>query len=303
MPIKKKKRSQIKNSQEENWGETDASKQKKTLPKGWNILLTFLIAGSLLLLFGLFMWQTFFGNRQANEARDQIARESYIEPGSEKDAYGNIKKAVTAYFSSESVDELIALCRQPSRVGPLIEKYYEDNPLPVKLNDGPLKIISINPVSAGFPGDDQTGLVLVRIKKGSSQHTFILKEKDNAQYLIDWESHICHQPMDWDKFVESRHTEALPFRVLAALDQHYPYEYSDDDEYQSYSLSAPRGKRNILAFAKRDSESDLKLKKLLENNTQTRQEPFIIKLRFKKTDHDHGGLSLASIEEVSLPIC
>jgi len=136
MPIKRRK-APIQESvdQEESWGQSKAETEKKELPIGWRILLFTSVGGLLLSIFGLFIWQTFFGNKRANEARDKAALEQYVEAGAELEAYANLHVTLDSFFHAQSIDDLLSISRHPDRVRPLMEDYYASHPLPSAKSD------------------------------------------------------------------------------------------------------------------------------------------------------------------------
>jgi len=119
----------------------------------------------------------------------------------------------------------------------------------------------------------------------------LLEAQTNGSYGVDWETAVVYQPDDWDLFISTRSSEPQTFRVeVIDRNNQGPYlnQFSDDHTFQAYRINIrDNPDKYLIAYAKKDSAIDLKLKETLEidvtkkNTAASRfSAPMILKLAY-----------------------
>lgn len=243
---------------EQAWGEE--STVRNPIPWGWFALIGLVIAGAVI-------WSVTRVEESVNQAdRIRIATETVLvdDEKEEREAaqlIERIERSLHAFFASTSVEDLAPLVRHPERVLPLIEEYYTNRPVfSGKLS----RIKMLQPLTL----DDRGNFWAVAIvREDDSNSSLIVEIDESGNPLIDWETFVCHQPMDWDKFVHERPTgESLDFRVFATQDSFYSHEFGNADQWISIRLTALGGEETLFGYVAADSDQAAVLINLLRNS-------------------------------------
>lgn len=120
-----------------------------------------------------------------------------------------IAHTLRQYFGASSVEEKIALIRDSTRVGPLLERHYKQHPLKQR-------------------GWKDLGWTLPIYEPGLrlafAQATFldtppvsvIVEETPEGLFLVDWESSVHYSEFTWRDFLATRPLQPTLMRVLAS---------------------------------------------------------------------------------------
>lgn len=121
----------------------------------------------------------------------------------------HLERVSQAFFEAADSQALLAVCRDPERVAPLMARHHQRQPLQ--------------------PGVWQ-GLDWARPLREPGQHLFLtqssLAGREPQQLVVelsargfhaDWESHVRYSEMTWPDFIAHRPTAPTLFRLLATL--------------------------------------------------------------------------------------
>lgn len=241
---------------EENWGE--ASARRHPVPWGWFALIA-------LIIFWAVVWSLSSVEKadpKAIQIRSSAVTALVEEEREEREAaqlIGRLDETLRAFANVTSVEALSRLIRQPRRVTPLMRRYYADHPV----YPGPLRSIkNLAPLTVGNRGN----FWLASVVLGEGElHGLVLEIGEDGEPRIDWETFVCHQPMDWDDFSRQRPVgNALDFRVFVETDHFYSHEFADSNQWVSFRLTALKAEETLFGYARVGSPTAQELLRLCE---------------------------------------
>jgi hypothetical protein len=110
----------------------------------------------------------------------------------------------------------------------------------------------------------------------------LLETDGQAGVLVDWETAVCYQPMDWDEYVVSRPAgTTMDFRVYLEPDMFFSHEFSDATQWDCYRLTALGAEEPLFGFVRKGSDTAERLRQ-----------------RFQT----HGPQATAMVLRLSLPV-
>ena len=246
------------NQLEAGWGE--AAERKYPIPWGWFVLIGLIIAGAV-------AWSIF----RVEEADKDVAkvrresREVLVDDQTEdREAallVAKVESTIQAYFDAKTPDGLIALSRQPDRVGPLIRSYYADKPV----HSGSLRDIrSLQPLTIDDRGTFWAAVV--SLDSGKSKN-LLLEVVNPGEVRVDWETLVCHQPMDWDQFAIRRPAgTSMDFRVYVEPDNFHSHEFSNAGEWSCFRLTTLHGEETLFGYVRAGDPMEKQLLASLQRN-------------------------------------
>jgi len=159
-----------------------------------------------------------------------------------------IERVVKGYLAAATPEEVSSYVRQPERVRPLIEQAWRQSP------PQPLKFSRMELFEPTILDDKPFWTVRAEVKDGPVQ-TLLLEQTGATAVKVDWETHVCYQPMPWDRFVKERPTgESLDFRVWAVRDTYYSHEFPDTGQWSCFRLTTMGSEDFLFGYAAADSE-------------------------------------------------
>lgn len=231
---------------EQPWGIGDG--RLAGVPYGWFVLIALAVAGG-----GI--WSAVAMRRgemqlkvHHGEIRELVANdEQEIEAATE--LVERVEQLVKDYLKADTMEELLPLVRDPERVRPMIEQEWEDRP---KRSLGFLRMTLFEPATLGTR---PFWVVRAEVEDGEAQSLLVEQSGDHG-VKVDWETHVCRQPMPWDRYVTARpEGEALDFRVWAVADAYYSHEFSDGGRWRCFRLSAKGSEEHLFGYALAGSDA------------------------------------------------
>lgn len=271
---------------EENWGE--ATVQRNPVPWGWFVLIGLIIAGAV-------VWSLTRVN-QADEQISQIRETTESVLGDEEkeeieamQLVDRIERHLNAYFSATTVQALAKLVRHRDRVLPLMEKFYPGG----EISNPKLKTIKVmQPLTLDNHGNFWMAAVAL---DDASTRNLIIEIDEDGQPLIDWETLVCHQPMNWDEFVAQRPTaHSMDFRVYVERDSFYSHEFANSDQWTSFRLTALNSEETIFGYAHAGSDVANILEHLIGQN-QGQRTTLILRLSIPEGLSSRRGVVIEKV--------
>ena len=232
---------------EQSWGES--SDHRLPIPWGWFVLIGLgivtAVAWSLANLKG--------SNVQAHSIRSEtesvLAREENEEAEARK-LVERIEKTLRIYFDASSVDLLARHVRQPERMKPLMLEHYARHPLA----QSPMKSLrGLQPLTMDNRGNFWMGSVTLA---DGRLVNLIIEIGADGEPRIDWETHVCYQPMPWDDFARQRPAgKSMDFRVYAERDNFYSHEFADSQKWMCFRLTALECDESLFGYVAVGSET------------------------------------------------
>lgn len=200
----------------------------------------------------------------------------------------SLEECIRRYSTESDVKIRATYVRHGEELWPSMADYYKNKKHDVHTLE---RIENIIPLALG-KGD----FSIVDCFYTDHAKTQYIVEKVQGKYLLDWESNVCYQPMEWDSYLATRPTESLMFRVYMQYESVYflPYE---KEKYICLQLSALDSDQYAYAYVEKNSPLLTKIRKVcgkpVERNT--RSFPALVKLRFQNKNF---RWSVVEIEDV-----
>ena len=139
--------------------------------------------------------------------------------------------------------------------------YYAKEPLiPRKV----IQIRRLEPLTLGPNTNFWLSVVELDNRKTSN---LVIEVPPNGEPLIDWETLVCYQPMDWNTFTRERPINtSFDFRVYVQADNFYSHEFADATKWSCFRLSALGGDEPVFGYAKANEAVARNLTELLNQN-------------------------------------
>lgn len=246
------------NFAEQSWGKKAA--EQRHIPWGWFALM-FLVLGAAAAwsLSGVKKGET-----QATETRGGAVSKIGSEATEEREAtllIGRIHEVTRKFFDATDIDQLAELCRQPERVKPLMQSLYQGKAIPRM----PLvRSLSLQPMTL----DHRANFWMETVElAGKEERSLLIEILENGEPRIDWETLVCHQPMNWDDFATRRPVgKSFDFRVYAMRDSFFSHEFSESAGWNSFRLTDREGEEALFGYVKADSDLSKEILTLIRKN-------------------------------------
>lgn len=231
---------------EETWGERLL---RNSIPWGW-----FVVIG--IAFFGPIIWSL----SQVKESTEKtlhihVAAKEILETEENEILEGNqlldrINKTLSDYFKASSVEERAKSVRLPDRVIPLMREYYKDKPIiPVTVES--IKLLQPLTLRNGA-NFWMTGVFL----SNGEKQVVTTETLTSGEVLVDWESLVCLQPMNWDDYAQQRPKgTTMDFRVYVEPTVFYSHEFAENKNWVSFLLTAPDSEEFLFGYASTENNS------------------------------------------------
>ncbi len=271
---------------EQDWGKVAA--EERHLPWGWFALI-FLVLGAAVLwsLSGVKK-----GAVQAHQTRVATASKIGAEANEEREAsqlIERINEVTRKFFAATDIDQLAKLSRHSARVKPLMKALYHSKPVP---QNSLIRSLSLQPLTL----DNRANFWMESVELTDKKHrSLIIEILENGEPRIDWETLVCHQPMDWDEFANQRPAgRSFDFRVYAMLDCFFSHEFSESANWNSFRLTVREGEESLFGYAKDDSATSKEIFAILRKN-QGRPTAMILRLTIPEGTQSRRGVVIEKL--------
>jgi len=225
---------------EQNWGGESASRQP--VAWGWFALIGLALASALIWSLSHLEKADVQADRIRSETQSVLVKEQQEETEA-RQLVDRLEASLRSYFSATTVDSLSRMVRHRERVTPLMLQYYSGRPVftaPVK------SVKKLQPLTLENRGNFWMGSVILA---NGAVRNLIIEIDPSGQPLIDWETLVCHQPMDWNAFVRQRPAgTSLDFRVYAEPDIFFSHEFADAARWRCYRLTALDSEETLFGY-------------------------------------------------------
>lgn len=213
-----------------------------------------LLGGVTLFALGRTGWNSVKASDEAEETQPSfLLAELEFEPGPQAteeseeinvsvawEKYREAKPVAEAFLAAETWQERIQYVREPERVRPLMERYYQEN------EDGPYPHRGIaTDGSLNF----RDAILALAVERQDFGEIFLAIDFSQREPRIDWESFVAFCDMSWEAFQEERPLTPQTFRVVASQDSYFNFGFRG-------SLEVERGEESWECFRLRDLEED-----------------------------------------------
>ena len=219
------------------------------IPHGWFWLIGLLIVGA-----GVWsVMEMRKGEKQLDlqiaDVQEQVADDAE-ETQLAMDLVDRVEEVVAAYLAADSMDGILPWIRHPERVRPLLEAEWRKRP------KAPLDFVRMPGFQPITLGGKPFWVVKAAVAGGGTE-TLFLEQTGDSEVKVDWEMHVCRQPMDWDDYVARRPGgTVMDFRVWAVPDSYYSHEFSDSGRWRCYRLTAKGSDQPLFGYLEAGSDEE-----------------------------------------------
>lgn len=231
---------------ENNWG--DYRKNTKPIAWGWFALLAMLMSGSMI-------WSLYNIEKSGDQTRviqEQANSLLSKEEEEERNAarlIDQMEVTLRKFHASTTVSSLLPLVRHPERVKPLMEDYYGGKPVAINRLRS---IRSMSPLTLNNRADFWLASVS---QSDDLTKNIILQINEAGEALVDWETYVCYQPMDWTKYSKYRPAgTTMDFRVYARPDNLFSHEFNNPSQWLCFQLNAQNSDEFLYGYVDTSSE-------------------------------------------------
>lgn len=247
--------------------EKEWSGKRQPVPYGWFVLIAILV--------GLAVAGSIMVGRPEAPTEAELAQETAVgraetaevETRDARALVEAVEQRITAYLAAGDIEALLPHVRHAERVAPLMERWYARHDFkPVRFE----QLVVFEPVNIGTRSFWRA-LVSVTGPDGAKEELapIVLEQTGRRSALIDWETSVCYQPMDWDDYVTERpEGTSMDFRVVCAYDPAglYSHEFQDEREWRCFRLTTRDGDEYAFGYVRRESELESRLYDLFQQN-------------------------------------
>ena len=250
----------------------------------WKVVVSIVLSAFVLLTLGLFYYKNSGSSPMASSSKPVIDREKTdalldeiektnqntkeIDDGEiaaltvddfERFDNDKLEETIKKFLMAESLEELKKYIRDIDRVGPLIDRYYENVDYEVEGFE------KLNRQQISYQGD----LVTAMVQKATFLTSPIALERvldgEKESYKIDWESWVGYCDYTPEQMREKRPNKPFLMRVIVEPASYYNYDFSDDRKWRSLGLEVKDSIYSFLGYVERESEEDKKFRVLMKN--------------------------------------
>ena len=236
---------EVARSIEQPWG--GEGTRLRGIPYGWFVLFALIATGV-----GIWSIRSLRKGEEAaarvqETAREKVKKEQEDEAGA-LELVSAVENAVKSYLAADSLEEILPLVRDPGQVRPLIEETLAANPRQ------PLRFKRLEMFQPAVIEGKPFWVVRAEVQDAPSEN-LLLEQTGDREVKVDWETHVCYQPMPWDRFATERPVgRSFEFRVWAHPDNHYSHEFSSTGGWTCFRLRAKDSEEHLFGYARTDGE-------------------------------------------------
>ena len=173
------------------------------------------------------------------------------------------------FFMAKDPSAMGSFIRDPERVQPLIEDYYSRHPFAMT---GVSEIVRFQEIMINL----KIFLIADIVLEGKGANTVVLQDAGDG-FVVDWETYVCYNPMDWDDFYRKRPGPAMSLRVLATLDHNPGFAFPGEAEWVCVRMIARDSDEELYGYVRTGSQTALRVQEMLEDEWEF---PCILQLQF-----------------------
>jgi len=195
-----------------------------------------------------------------------------------------VRSIAKQYLASSTVIGRLKHVRHAERVAPLMKAYDASRGLL------PLETRSFDRVEP-YPID---GLPFwYAVVNTPDSREILLLEKTDEGFMVDWETHVGHNPVSPDAYVRERPRGRLEFRVYVSPDDYYAGLFHDRGNFLAARLEFAESKVYLIGYIERKSADFSRFLKLVD---QRKQVPLILSLEWPTDD----GVGMSTPPQVKI---
>lgn len=198
-----------------------------------------------------------------------------------------IEEAVRKFFEAGSIGQKLAFVRDPSRVRPLMNEYYQRQPMPK------LKWESLGwTLPVDEPGY-RLGYVQAMFSDGDPAN-LIVEELENGSFAVDWESFVRYGELNWREFLKVKPSQPKLFRVIASKAEKTGTDVADS-RLEMIEIKHPGEEGTVFATLDRSDPSLAPVMQQLQSG-KWKDVPLTLRLCYPGTSGSGKAVRIAGVE-------
>lgn len=231
---------------EQPWGIGDG--RLVGVPYGWFVLIVVSLVGA-----GVWSLMAMRQGEMKLEIDHGVVREMVAkEEDATKEAtvlVDRVEEVVAAYLRAETIEEILPWIRHPERVRPMIEEAWKSEP------KRRMKFERMTVFQPANLAQRPFWVVRAEVQDGEMQN-LLMEQTGESEVKVDWETHVCFQPMPWASYAAERPKgEALDFRLWAVPDQFFSHEFTDSKRWRCFRLTAKGAEEHLFGYVLAGSDA------------------------------------------------
>ncbi|MFT4639489.1 MAG: hypothetical protein ACI8T1_002814 [Verrucomicrobiales bacterium] len=195
--------------------------------------------------------------------------------------------AITKFFQATSMAEVTPLIRNPDALASIMTRWYDQHEHRQE-SDIEFDSVRIKELLGA-----RYYLHFVRLKDDTDTRPIAVEETADG-YLIDWETAVGYQSVDWQELQKQCPSETVYMRVIAKVDDYFNYEFGDSAQWSCFRLIHPDGDNALYGYVKRYSELDREMRDGMGED-ELSSDYFILGIRYPMKSQSGN---LVHIEEI-----
>lgn len=222
-------------------------KNAKPIAWGWFALLAIIMISAVIWSLAN-VGKSVNHNRQIKEHASSILTTEEEEERNAAKLIDKMDALIRDFHNASSISTLLPMVRHPERVKPLMEHYYGSRPV---LGKRLRSITAFTPLTLKNRAD----FWMVSVKQSDdTESEFIIQINEAGDPLIDWETYVRYQSMDWPDYVKFRPDGiSMDFRVNVRPDNFFSNEFSNSSDWACYQLNTPDSDEFLYGYVRADS--------------------------------------------------
>ncbi|MEK7953819.1 hypothetical protein [Luteolibacter soli] len=224
---------------EQPWGLRDG--RLAGVPYGWFILVmvAVIVAG---------VWAVIQMRKGEQHVAQRLAvvrdmnEDDAAEERAARELVDRIEKVVHDFLAADTIEKILPVVRQPDRVKPLIEEEWKVRPKRA------MKFARLTTFQPASIAGGNFWIIRAETRDAGSQN-LIVEQNGDTDVRVDWETFVCYQPMDWDRYRTERPTNAMDFRVWVTPDSFYSHEFSNAGRWRCYRVNIRDSEESLFGYA------------------------------------------------------
>jgi hypothetical protein len=158
------------------------------------------------------------------------------------------RNVLSGYTTAQTVEEKLKWVRDPERVKPLMQAFYQEGKDPAGYTIGLVQT---------FTDSAQLWVECVPPANSAVSGDVFWMAEAGGELKLDWESYVGCGDLTWTELKKTRPTRRVLMRATAELADYFNYEFMDRSRLTCWKLTSPDGLHQLYAYAEAGSSAAL----------------------------------------------
>ena len=198
---------------------------------------------------------------EEEKAPEEVAREalSYLERESmdnNEELFAAAGAVISEFLSAPTFQDRLTFARDPERVGPLMERYYQTVP------EGAIKFRE--PENGWTMQPFDSFLLATVVTDEYKQLPIAVERQEDGGFLVDWESFVGYSEIPWEEFMVDLPPRPFLVRAQVSVGDYFNYGF-EDTEWFCVCLQDRRLEHTAYGYIEQGSQLGKDIFKILDS--------------------------------------